>query len=75
MVDYTTKQSGGSAVGLYIAAGAVVLILLWAIFAGSGGTPTIDPGAVGTAEPETMQEVAPNTLGGAETGTAPVITE
>ena len=75
MVDYTTKETSGSAIGLYIAAGAVVLILLWAIFAGGGTTTTLDPSAVGTSEPAMVEPLEPNTLGGAQTGTAPAALE
>ena len=76
MVDYTTKPSGGGAVGLYIAAGAVVLVLLWAIFAGGGGTPTIDPSVTGATEPAAVETVDPATLGTTEPATtAPAATD
>lgn len=42
MVDYTTKDSGGSGIGLYLAAGAILVVLLYAIFAG-GSPAEVDP--------------------------------
>ena len=45
MVDYTTKDSGGSGIGVYIAVGAVLVVLLYAIFAG-GGPAEVDPAAL-----------------------------
>ncbi len=46
MVDYTTKETGGSGVALYLIAGIIVLVLLYAIFAGGGGTTAGDPASL-----------------------------
>lgn len=64
MVDYTTKTSSGSSIGLYLAAGVIVLVLLYALFAGGSGTTVSDPAAL--LEPAATSE-------GAET--APVANE
>jgi len=57
MVDYTSKTSAGFSPWLYILAGGIVLILLYAIFAG-GGPNTVDPASI-TAPAESGAESAP----------------
>ena len=72
MVDYTTKdagRSGGSGIGLYLAAGAIVVVLLYALFAGGGVPSTVDPEALGETAPAVLPEA-----GTADTA-APVITD
>lgn len=52
MDDFTrtnTTTSSGSGIGFLVAAGIVVLVLLYALFAGGGGT-AIDPATVGTTD-------------------------
>ena len=50
MVDYTTKDTSTGSLGLWIAAGVVVLVILYALFAGGGGAvDPADPAALGTA--------------------------
>ena len=70
MVDYTTKQSEGSNVALYLVAAAVVAILLFALFA-SGGETTLDPAAL-AVEPAVEGTAAPATD---DAATTTVITE
>ena len=72
MVDYTTKDAGrssGSGIGLYLAAGAIVVVLLYALFAGGGAPSTIDPASLG----ETAPAALPDT--GAAEPAAPIVTE
>ena len=54
-------QSGGSGIGYIIAGIIVVLVLLYALFAGGGASTTVDPATVGV-EGETapiLEETAP----------------
>lgn len=55
-----SNTSSGSGVGFLVAAGIVVLVLLYALFAGGGATP-VDPAAVGTTDPgaPVLEESAP----------------
>lgn len=53
MVDYTKDTGTGRGIGLYIAGGLVVLVLLYALFAGGGAPTTLD--ADGLAAPEATQ--------------------
>ena len=57
MVDYTSKTTSGSSLWLYILAGGIVLVLLYALFAG-GGSTEFDPATL--SEPAaTGAELAP----------------
>lgn len=65
MVDYSkssSSTSSGGGIGIFVAAGIVVLVLLYALFAGGSVETTADPAAVGTAEESTapvVDETAP----------------
>lgn len=67
MVDYTQRESSGFGVGIYLAVGAIILVLLYALFAGGGSGTTTDPAAltapdaaaVPEAEPVVTPELAP----------------
>jgi len=62
MVDYTKDTGTGGGFGIYFAAGLVVLVLLYALFAGGGSSTTIDPAAVqpvATEPAATGAETAP----------------
>lgn len=49
MDDFTqSKTSTGSGIGFLVAAVIVVLVLLYALFAGGSVDPTADPASVGT---------------------------
>ncbi|MEY1555095.1 hypothetical protein AB3Y40_05620 [Yoonia sp. R2331] len=67
MVDYTTGKTGGSGIGLYLAAGVVVLVLLYALFAGGGSTTTLDPATL-SEDPGAAIAVEPDAA-------APAVTE
>ena len=69
MVDYTqSKTSSGSGIGFIVAAVIVVLVLLYALFAGGSVDPNADPAIVGTSETAPATETAP-----AADTTAPVV--
>jgi hypothetical protein len=62
MDDYTqTKASSGSGIGFLVAAVIVVLVLLYALFAGGSVDTTIDPAAIGATEETApvLEETAP----------------
>ncbi len=44
-----SNTSSSSGIGFLVAAGIVVLVLLYALFAGGGATP-VDPATVGTTD-------------------------
>ncbi len=51
MVDHTsTKTSSASGIGFVVAAVIVVLVLLYALFAGGSVNTTTDPAAIGAEE-------------------------
>ncbi|MEM8537603.1 MAG: hypothetical protein AAGF56_07055 [Pseudomonadota bacterium] len=54
-------QSGGSGIGYLVAGIIVLLVLLYALFAGGGASTTVDPASVGTTEtvPPTVEETEP----------------
>lgn len=54
MVDYTKDTGTNRGIGIYLAAALVVLVLLYALFAGGGSSPITDP----TLAPEAT-EAAP----------------
>lgn len=56
-----SKTSSGSGIGFLVAAVIVVLVLLYALFAGGGVSTTVDPATVGTTEQGAplVEEVAP----------------
>lgn len=60
MVDYTTSKSGGSGLGLVLAAGFIVVVLLYALYAGSS-----------RVTPATGAPDAPAALEGVPDATAP----
>lgn len=66
MVDYSKDSGTRGGIGLYLVAGLVVLVLLYALFAGGGATTTGDPTLV---IPE-ASEAAP-----AVEDTAPAVTQ
>ena len=67
MADYSqSKTSSASGIGFIVAAVIVVLVLLYALFAGGSVETTTDPAAIGAAE----SEAAP-----ALDGTAPALDE
>ncbi len=68
MVDYTSKSTSSGSLWLYILAGGIVVIFLYALFAG-GGPTTVDPSTL-SADPAAVSEPAAT---GAET--APLPTE
>ena len=43
MVDYTKDTGTNRGIGIYLAAALVVLVLLYALFAGGGSSPITDP--------------------------------
>lgn len=59
MVDYTKDTGTGGGIGIYLAAGLVVLVLLYALFAGGGTSTTTDPAAIGTETAPVVEETAP----------------
>lgn len=67
MADYTTNNTGGAGMGFIIAGAVVVLVLLYAVFAGGGASvDNTDPGAAmapgeiaPAADPAATGEVAP----------------
>ena len=61
MVDYTQSKTGNArGIGFVIAAVVVVLVLLYALFAGGSVETTADPASVGAAETApAAQEEAP----------------
>ena len=63
MVDYTqSKTSSASGIGFIVAAVIVVLVLLYALFAGGSVETTTDPAAVGATETApVLEETAPAT--------------
>ena len=50
MVDYTSKPASGGSLWLFILAGGIVLILLYALLAG-GGPTTVDPAMLSEQAP------------------------
>lgn len=58
MVDYTKDTGTGGGVGIYLAAGLVVLVLLYALFAGGGTSTSSDPALVVPDATETAPAVA-----------------
>jgi len=61
MVDYTKDTGTNRGIGIYLAAGLVVLVLLYALFAG-GGTATVgDPALIApdASEAAPVAEEAP----------------
>lgn len=66
MVDYTTGKTSGSGIGLYLAAGVIVLVLLYALFAGGSGPATLDPATL-SEDPAAAIAVEPDA--------APAVTE
>lgn len=60
MVDHTTKSTSGGSLWLFILAGGIMLILLYALFAG-GGPKTVDPAMLLSEPAATGAEVAPAT--------------
>ncbi len=61
MVDHTTsKTSSASGIGFIVAAAIVVLVLLYALFAGGSVSTTTDPATIGAEETApVVEETAP----------------
>ncbi|MEM9786983.1 MAG: hypothetical protein AAF801_10820 [Pseudomonadota bacterium] len=62
MDDYTqSRTSSGSGIGFLVAAVIVVLVLLYALFAGGSVDPTADPAAIGATDgtAPAVEETAP----------------
>lgn len=62
MDDYTqSRTSSGSGIGFLVAAVIVVLVLLYALFAGGSVDPTADPATVGATDgtAPAIEETAP----------------
>ncbi|MDX8349584.1 MULTISPECIES: hypothetical protein [unclassified Cognatiyoonia] len=62
MDDYTqSRTSSGSGIGFLVAAVIVVLVLLYALFAGGSVDPNTDPAAAGAADgtAPVLEETAP----------------
>ncbi len=62
MDDYTqSKTSSGSGIGFLVAAVIVVLVLLYALFAGGSVDPNADPATVGATDgaAPALEETAP----------------
>jgi len=56
-----TDTPSGSGIGFLVAAGIVVLVLLYALFAGGGVGTSVDPTTVGTTDQgaPALEETAP----------------
>lgn len=50
MVDYTSSRTGSSGIWIFVAAAVVVLLLLYALFAGSNVGTEMDPVVIGTPD-------------------------